>query len=167
MTGLASLLATEPLAHRRSAGADVWDVPSSGWQRRDGERLLGRAIERLLAEGPACFLVADPATDLVDLGAGAWELLGDRSWRVPAQLNVARFLESEVHSQGNYLIYASPAPVSARALGACRWWGPRREAEPIVRGLGELGVIAAIAVHPDASDWLAAVASGPPAQDEA
>jgi hypothetical protein len=123
--------------------------------------LLADVISAVLASARPCFLASGFPIDWEDLGAEPWVAVTNTLWRVPHDLDPARFVKSSVHNEGNYAIYMCPTGEHVERIPeGLPWWGllgPRDRATRIDEGLRQAGIEVAVVVHPDALDWIVAV----------
>jgi orotate phosphoribosyltransferase len=154
---LIALMEGSTTARRREEGAAVWEVSGSGRRARAGQRLLSDALRLLLRDAPSLCLIADESLAPSELGGAEWEGRGAGRWRAGPTLDIADFLDSAAHVQGGYLLYSSGESVDESVLTSLPWWGPRRGGTALATALRKLRVSAALAVHPDATDWVLAL----------
>ena len=160
-SSLVTLLNRNSLAKRLDQVEDVWKVSSSWWRGEAADHLLADAISALLAAGRPCFLASGFPIDWEALDAKPWVAVTTRLWRMPADLDPHRLVESSVHKEGNYALYVCPSEKNVERIPeGLPWWGwpgPRDRAARINEGLRQAGIEVAVLVHPDASDWMVAV----------
>lgn len=163
---LITLVDNDPAATRADPAIPLWHVADRtidlsrrlrGLPRRDAHGLLARLLRLVVDLGQPWYLAADPSTPSTDLGGGPWTLVTPGTWRAPSPLTADDFLESGIHTVGNYILYSRAAPLPIEAWEGVELWGWRRSDAAVVRALQRLGIDAAIAVHPDASDWFLAL----------
>lgn len=163
-SSIVTLLEASHLAKPFGESREIWSV-SSSWRRGNAsDQLLAEVISNLLAGDRPCFLASGGEIDWKQLGSKPWNEEANKLWRVPADLDGRRFVETSFHSEGNYGLFVCASKANVEAIPDLPWWGfvkSESRAARILEGLHEARVDAALMVHADASDWIVAIPNGP------
>jgi predicted regulator of Ras-like GTPase activity (Roadblock/LC7/MglB family) len=132
-----SLLEASTLAKRLDASQRIWMVSSSWWRGKASDQLLAAVLSAVMAEGRSVFLAADEINP-DELSEAAWSKESDHLWRVPADFDPKSFLESSLHNEGNYGLFACASKANVERIPHLPWWGPSNsgaKAAKIAEGL--------------------------------
>ena len=115
-----------------------------------------------MAVGRPVFLAADEF-DPDQLRSKVWSQESDHVWRVPADLDPESLLETSLHNEGSYGLFACASKSNVERMPELPWWGPsnsQSKAARMLHGLRQAGIDLALMVHADASDWIVAIPNG-------
>jgi len=144
-------------AYRPEPEQPVWLSRHRWLHPADTDDSLGEVLAALAVSGRTCFLNAD-VDSAADLGRGDWREAGPGAWLIPERFDPTSFLQSQVHTEGNYFLYCRSSRLNdSSEISALPWWGTQRwhgRAARLRTGIAAQGIEIALAVHPDGSDWV-------------